>query len=547
MTEVINSLLIFLSIWFKELKHDIKGLLKNKILFIVSMGFAAFFLLLFFVGFYRILNYVKGTPIVGMALVSRLVGTVFLALFTMLIYSSIITAFSTLYFSDDNDFLITSPFDRGGIILGKLIQTVFFSSWMSLLVLIPLFIAIGIVFKLSLISYLIITPGILLYFFTATSLGMSLVIFIVKIFPARRTRDLLILGLVILGTSLYVLLRLLNLEQILRPGQGSLVASYLSVFELPRTIYLPSYWMSKVAIQFINKRSQWLMPFLILMMMGIIAVAIYYIISKKFFYSGWEKIQSDEKKRYVSKTFPKNPLLAKDTRAFFRDPRQWTQLLLIGALIVVYIFNIYKMPLDIPYIHYLIAFLNIGLIGFVIAAVSLRFSFSAISLEGKYLWLLLSSPFDIKKMMKLKYIENLIPIEILALTLVIIANYILKTPGLLNILSIVTVIVSGISITSLGIGLGALYPKFDVANPEEIETSWGGIIYMIYSLFYIGITLSLEAVWVRMYFLNKIRNTEIYYPAVVIIILLLVLLNVLVNVIPLKLGLRNLKMLEFIV
>lgn len=205
------------------------------------------------------------------------------------------------------------------------------------------------------------------------------------------------------------------------------------------------------------------------------------------------------------------------------------------------------MPLDIPYIHYLIAFLNIGLIGFVIAAVSLRFSFSAISLEGKYLWLLLSSPFDIKKMMKLKYIENLIPIEILALTLVIIANYILKTPGLLNILSIVTVIVSGISITSLGIGLGALYPKFDVANPEEIETSWGGIIYMIYSLFYIGITLSLEAVWVRMYFLNKIRNTEIYYPAVVIIILLLVLLNVLVNVIPLKLGLRNLKMLEFIV
>ncbi|MFC2062283.1 hypothetical protein ACFLUV_07205 [Elusimicrobiota bacterium] len=269
--------------------------------------------------------------------------------------------------------------------------------------------------------------------------------------------------------------------------------------------------------------------------------------SKQFFYTGWEKVQSEEKKRFVSRKFSKNPIIDKDIKTFFRDTRQWAQMLLVCAIIVIYIFNIYKLPLDFPYIHYLIAFLNIGMVGFVIAAIGLRFSFSAISLEGRYLWLLLASPVDMKAVFKQKYFENLIPIQVLALILVILANYILKSPGFLGILSVVTVIALTVGITSLGIGLGAIYPKLDAVNPADIETSWGGIIYMVYSLFYIGLTMALEAVWVRMYFMKHIRGLEIHTPVVIVVILLLVLLNIAVNYIPLKLGIKNLKFIEFTV
>ncbi|MFC2062284.1 hypothetical protein ACFLUV_07210 [Elusimicrobiota bacterium] len=260
MPEIFKSFRLFLSIWFKELKHDSAKLLHSKIKFFLSIGFATFFMMLLFWGFFRVLDYVKSTPIVGMALAGRLVGTVFFALFIMLIYSSIITAFSTLYFSDDNNFLVASPFNWGGILMGKLVQTTYHSSWMSVIVLFPLFLSLGIVFDISLTGYLIMVPGTLLYFLAASAFGAILVIFVVRIFPARKVRDLLILGLVILGTSFYILFRTLNLEQVLRPGQESLAANYLKVFELPRAPYLPSYWISKLAIEFMNKRAGWLFP-----------------------------------------------------------------------------------------------------------------------------------------------------------------------------------------------------------------------------------------------------------------------------------------------
>ena len=37
--------------------------------------------------------------------------------------------------------------------------------------------------------------------------------------------------------------------------------------------------------------------------------------------------------------------ILKDVRVFFRDPTQWSQLILLGVLLVVYIFNIKSLPL----------------------------------------------------------------------------------------------------------------------------------------------------------------------------------------------------------
>lgn len=544
MAETLNSFLIFLHIWFKELKHDFKNILKYRVKFIATLLFAVIFMSGLFIGFYRIIIYIKDTPMVGTALVGRVIGMIFLSLFIMLIYSSVITAFSTLFLSRDNNFLIVSPFDWGGILLGKLVQTTFYASWMSCIVIIPLFGVLEIIFKLPVFSIFIIIPGIIFYFFTAGAVGLIVVIGVVKIFPARKVRDLLVMGFVVLATSMYIFFRFLNLEQILRPGQESIATSYLRILELPHTPFLPSYWISRMVIEFINNRAGWPGSFLMLSAMGVIFVWLFYIISKKYFYNSWEKIQSEEKKRFYTSKFSRSPVLAKDIKTFFRDTRQWTQFILILALIIIYIVNIYKLPLDLPYLHYLVAFVNIGMIGVVIASIGLRFSFSSISLEGKCFWILLSSPFNRKKILIQKYIENFIPIAVISLILIVVSNLILKPPGLINLLSVVTVFVFSITITSMGIGMGSLYPKFDAVNPAEVESSWGAILYMIYSFFYIGITLAFEAVWVRMYFLNRIRNIPIYYPAVIVIIGILLVLNVLANVVSIKLGLKNLNSVE---
>ena len=75
-------------------------------------------------------------------------------------------------------------------------------------------------------------------------------------------------------------------------------------------------------------------------------------------------------------------LLIKDVKVFFRDVTQWSQLLLLVALVVVYLYNFQVLDLDrIPYMSGFIknfyAFLNLGLAGFVMATVAARFVFPA--------------------------------------------------------------------------------------------------------------------------------------------------------------------------
>ena len=78
----------------------------------------------------------------------------------------------------------------------------------------------------------------------------------------------------------------------------------------------------------------------------------------------------------------------KDLRVFFRDTTQWSQLILLAVLLVVYVFNIKTLPLftgeQVPvFFVSLVVFLNQGLAGFVLAAIAARFVFPAVSLEGQ--------------------------------------------------------------------------------------------------------------------------------------------------------------------
>ena len=80
-------------------------------------------------------------------------------------------------------------------------------------------------------------------------------------------------------------------------------------------------------------------------------------------------------------------LLIKDAKVFLRDVTQWSQLLLLCALVLIYLYNFRVLDLDqIPSMGGLVknvyAFLNLGLAGLVMATVAVRFVFRAVSAEG---------------------------------------------------------------------------------------------------------------------------------------------------------------------
>ena len=85
----------------------------------------------------------------------------------------------------------------------------------------------------------------------------------------------------------------------------------------------------------------------------------------------------------VARLLPVSParraLLVKDLKVFLRDTAQWSQLLLLLALGLVYVYNFYVLDLDrLPYMSGVIrnvyAFVNLLMAAFVTSAVAVRFA-----------------------------------------------------------------------------------------------------------------------------------------------------------------------------
>jgi ABC-2 type transport system permease protein len=194
----------------------------------------------------------------------------------------------------------------------------------------------------------------------------------------------------------------------------------------------------------------------------------------------------------------KREFIFKDLRLFFRDNTQWSQLILLAVLLLIYIFNIKSLPIHsgerIPFsLVIMISFLNLGLAGFVLAAVAARFIFPAVSLEGRQMWLLRSSPLDPGAMLWSKYWTGTVPLLILALVITVLTNWLLRAGVFMMAVSVGTILLYTLAVCALALTFGVFYPQFGTENAAQIPTSFGGVVYMMASLSLLALVIMLEA------------------------------------------------------
>jgi ABC-2 type transport system permease protein len=116
-----------------------------------------------------------------------------------------------------------------------------------------------------------------------------------------------------------------------------------------------------------------------------------------------------------------------------------------------------------------------------------------VSLEGAAFWILQTSPISLRTLVWSKFWLNFVPLLLLGEILIFLSNFLLRVPPWMMWLSLVTVLLMTFGITAIGIGVGALYPKFNFDNAAEIPTSFGGAVCMILSIAFIGIAVMIEA------------------------------------------------------
>jgi ABC-2 type transport system permease protein len=216
---------------------------------------------------------------------------------------------------------------------------------------------------------------------------------------------------------------------------------------------------------------------------------------------------------------------------------------------VVYIYSFKLLPFEraaMPsfFLQNLISFLNLGMVGFVTSAVAVRFVFPAVSLEGASFWIIRAAPLSIRDFLWAKFWSSLLPLLVLAEILIVLSNSLLNVTPLMMALGIGTVFMMTFGITALGIGLGAVFPKFKHDNVAQIPTGFGGIVYMLATMLFIGIVVILEAWPVYRIFMYQTMGRHIgiigWIPIIASVIAVIAV-NILALFVPLKIGCKRLQ------
>ena len=511
---------------------------------------------------YRVLGYFRGVDEIGSLLAGKMLSMTLLAFGGILLLSNLVTALSTFFLAKDLDMMVSAPLDWLRFYLAKLSETMIHSSWMVILLAIPILTAYGFVFDGGLLFPFVAFAALIPFLIIPTALGAGLTLVLVNLFPARRTRDILSLVAVGAVASVVLLLRFLQPEQLARPEGFQNLLDFIAVLQTPSSPLLPSEWASQAIMNWLTRVADPL-PLTLLWTTAGALVVIGGILHQALYAEGFSKAQEGGKiygggtglGRYSKVllgwlSVTRREFLLKDMRVFFRDTTQWSQLILLAVLLIVYVFNIRALPLfsgeQVPFtLVTLVVFLNLGLSGFVLAAIAARFIFPSISLEGRQLWLLRSSPLDMRAMLWSKYWIGTLPLLVLAVGITWVTNRILQATPFMMGVSLGTTLLFTVTVAALALALGVIYPQFETENAAQIPTSFGGLVFMMSAVGLLGIIISIEAGPVAE-FLRTQQSGEPFVAGTGLILSLggVVLLCGLATLISLRVALKHLEALE---
>lgn len=528
------------------------------------LGFVGiFFWSLIFAVIFRMLLYFRGTQGIGDLLAAKLLGLALLTFLMILVLSNVITALSTFFLSEDLEFVIAAPLAPDTVYGARLIETIVDSSWMVGLLAIPLLVAYGVVYAAGPMYYALAVATIIPFLIIPAVIGSAGTLMLVNIFPARRTRDLLALVGLIAAASVLALFRFLRPERLMRPEEFRDLVDFIAVLRTPTSVWLPSEWAADALMSHLNGIFHWF-PFAFLWSTALMCLVVGSWLHRRYFDAGFTRAQEGAehrdgrvRSRFLDRALrgavpSTRALVSKEIRVFFRDTTQWSQLILLAVLVAVYVYNITVLPLytgeQVSFLLInVVSFLNLGLAGFVVAAIAARFVFPAMSIEGRMMWLIRSSPIDVSKIFWSKYWVGTIPLLLVALPLIVGTNIVLQASPFILVLTTLTMLGITVALTSLALGFGALFPNYDTENVAEIPTSFGGLVFMMVAVSYLAGVVILEAWPVYLFLDSRFRGGEaqVYLLPLVLGVAGAGLLTVLATWLPLWAGIRRVRSIDF--
>jgi ABC-2 type transport system permease protein len=445
----------------------------------------------------------------------------FLTFLSFLAFSGVVTALSTFFLADDLKLLLASPVATRRLFLARFVRTVAQASWMVVIFLVPVLMGIAAGKCAGPLFYLLAVLTVAPFAVIPVAAGTAVTFVLVNTFPARRARDLLMLMGLLFAGSLVILLRVIRPEQLLTVQSLPEVTDFFATLQSPVTPLLPSFWAGEALFAGLRGGTDYL-HMSALWTSALAAIVIVSSASDRWYFAGYSKSQEASKARFtrltlldsLTKALPISPvrrqLLIKDLKVFLRDVSQWSQLLLLLALVLVYLYNFRVLDLErIPYMSGFLknvyAFVNMGMAGFVMATVAVRFVFPAVSTEGAAFWIIRTAPVSLRDFLWSKFWTGLVPVFVLTEVLTIVGNEFLGVDPFLKVTTALAIAAMSFALVGLAIGLGARYPRFG-ADPTQAAGSYGGVAFMVQAVLFVLVMVALVGWPSSLYLLRLVRR-----------------------------------------
>ena len=483
------------------------------------------------------------TPFFALGLIENFLSLIFLIATFVLFFSAMTAAIGALFMDLDLEIWHSAPVGRLRVAMARWAKTLFQSSYLVFFFVIPILVALQLELGKTIWFTLAGSAGLLALLIAPVSAATILILLLVRYFPVRRVHQIAMTLAIIVFTALIVALRMARPERLFQEFATDDVVAILQAIRLPAAGAFPGGWLAAAIMGY--PAFYWRLAAL-----AAGSILLFAWLASRLYFRAFVRAKETSAPaalgagpltraldRLLAGAAPQTrAMLGKEARVVSRDAAQWSQLFMMVALLFLYLYNIQMIPLEGDFRAGLLAYLNLGMAGFVISAICLRFAYPSLSAEGKQFWILESAPISFRRILWTKVGVYLFPLLGVGLLLTVLANLLLDASAPIWGWTLAGSLLSTCGLTAMGVGMGAIAPNFRSENPMEVAVSLGGLAYMAASMLYVGTMMVLLARPFHRFLMRVVIGREATELAWLAPLAGALALSLLVGVVPIELA-----------
>lgn len=455
-------------------------------------------------GLFRAVFYqLHRTPLEATVAIPLIFNFFFVAMLVLLTFSNAIIAYGTLFGKSECPYLLTLPLAPGDVVTLKYIESLLLSSWSLVLLGLPLMMAMaeearGAVFYFLFIAFFLAfipIPG---------ALGMLVAWGAARFFPRRAARAVaLCAGVIVMGFAIWGL----SLLRVADYQTEAWLRSFLDRMSFVESTFLPNSWVSSGIDHAIQEQISESLLYLgvtfanamFLSWLAVMTVSGGFERAFDRVSAGWASGRRPAAEAsggtaglvffYLSR--PLRIVAAKDLRTFLRDPLQWSQLVILFGLLVLYLTNMPNLRVELSASGWIlmVPFLNLCALSLILATFTCRFVFPLVSLEGQQLWLMGVLPMPRGDILLAKFAFSMTVTVLVAGSAMGLSAIMLRLGAVWTAIHLSVAVAICFGLCGFSVGLGARLPMFEQPNAARIANGVGGTINLLASVVLVAIVL----------------------------------------------------------